>query len=88
MEFSHFRFDPCLQLGVIDRRQIAQVGAQADRLFDVDVPDFVLGLGRVPVDEDADAASQRSGDGDFVGANEWDLEPSELPSGQGREFGV
>ncbi len=40
------------------------------------------------MDEDADAAGERAGDGDFVAAEHRHVEPAELAGGQGGKLGV
>src|SRR5262245_23392786 len=87
-EFAHLLGDPLFQLGHIYGRELGEVGTEALGVFDIDVANFVLCLVGVPVDQHANTAPQAAWHIDLIGTKQRNVDPAELPGGQGGKFSV
>jgi hypothetical protein len=76
IELVHLRCNPSLEFFEVNRWQIAQVGPKSLGSLGVDVPYLILLLGRIPLNQDADAMAQRSGNTDFIRAKQRDIDPA------------
>lgn len=84
----HLLGDPAFEFREVDRWQLRQVRSQSDGVFDIDVANFALCAPRIPVDEDADAATERAGHVELMGAEERYVEPAELARCECWEFSI